>query len=277
MNRNRLILIGIVALAIAAVLTVTTFRSLRRISPTERPMTAVVVATVELGVGARISEKDIRTIQFPIADQPEGAFHSTSELVGRGVVLPISKNDFVLAGKLAPEKAGSGLPTLIPSGMRAVSVKVNEVISVAGFVVPGTRVDVLLTGNPRALTSSDEMMTTTVLENIEVLAAGQKLERDEQGRPQSVTVITLLVSPDDAQKLTLAATEGKVQLVLRNPLDIGERKPVAIRSVSLYRAPAPVSDTRTHKRRELAKKAVDPPSVFVVERILGDKRDTVKF
>ena len=122
----------------------------------------------------------------------------------------------ILPTKLAAESAGSGLPGLIPPGMRAVSVRVNEVVAVAGFVVPGTRVNVLLTGAPRG---DSEQQTTTVLENVAVIAAGQRLERNAAGEPQNTAVITLLVTPDDAQKLTLARNEGRIQLMLRNPLD----------------------------------------------------------
>ena len=113
------------------------------------------------------------------------------------------------------------MQSLIPPGMRAVSVRVNEVIGVAGFVVPGTRVDVLLTGNP---TGASDQRTTTVLENVAVIATGQKLERNTAGEPQLTPVITLLVSPDDAQKLTLATSQGKIQLALRNPLDTKQQE-----------------------------------------------------
>ena len=117
--------------------------------------------------------------------------------------------------------------------MRAVSVRVNEVIGVAGFVVPGTRVDVLLTGNP---TGATDQQTSTVLENVAVIATGQKLEKNTAGEPQLTPVITLLVSPDDAQKLTLATTQGKIQLSLRNPLDTKQQELASVNTGTLYRA-----------------------------------------
>ena len=126
-------------------------------------------------------------------------------------------NEMVLESKLAPVGAGAGLPTVIPAGMRAVSVKVDEVIGVAGFVLPGTRVDVLVT--VEAPEEDSEPVTKLVLQNVQVLAAGESIQRDSEGKPQNVTVITLLVSPDDAEKLTLAATEGLIQLALRNVMD----------------------------------------------------------
>jgi pilus assembly protein CpaB len=276
MNRNRLVVIGLIALVIAALLTMGALRTVKSMTPAARPMATVVVAAVDLGVGAQLNERDLRTVEYPANDLPAGVFHTIPELVGRGVVLPIGRNEPVLARKLAQDKAGAGLPSLIPQGMRAVSVRVNEVISVAGFVAPGTRVDVLLTGNPVQGNPADTM-TTTILENVEVLAAGQKLERDEQGKAQTVTVITLQVSPEDAQKLTLAASEGKIQLGLRNPLDVEQRKPLAVRNIALYHALAPLPELR--KSAKAGPRKVAPPvsTTWVVERILGDKRDEAKF
>src|SRR5262249_11388369 len=145
----------------------------------------------------------------------------------------IARGEFILTSKIAGENAGAGLPALIPPGMRAVSVRVNDTSSVAGFVLPGTRVDVLLTGTPEG---SNEQQTTTVLENISVLANGTKLERSTTGEAQSTPVITLLVSPDDAAKLTLASTQGHIQLVLRNPTDTKQEELAAVRARALYGA-----------------------------------------
>ena len=185
-----------------------------------------------------MEESDVKTVRFPAADLPANAFHLKTSVVGRGAILPIAKGEFFLPNKLAGENAGSGMPSLIPPGMRAISVRVNEVIGVAGFVVPGTRVDVLLTGNP---SGAPEQQTTTVLENVAVIATGQKLERNTAGEPQVTPVITLLVSPDDAQKLTLATTQGKIQLALRNPLDTKQQELASVSTGSLYKGvPAPV-------------------------------------
>ena len=165
------------------------------------------------------------------------------------------------------------MPSLIPPGMRAVSVRVNEVVQVAGFVGPGTRVDVLVSGNP---TGSNEPVITTLLENIEVLAAGQKMERNASGEPQTVPVITLLVSPEDAQKLTLASNEGHIQLALRNPLDTNQEDVPLLRNAALYKGGVlPPPTTAKAKRR--AGPVAPPPSVYVVEMIRGDKRDVTKF
>jgi len=278
MNRNRLLLIGILALGVGALVSYMVYTTLRRtVATVKQANTQVVVAALDLQVGAKLEDKDLQEIRLPGANLPQGYFQNKADVLGRGVVMPIAKGEFILPSKLAAENAGAGLPSLIPPGMRAVSVRVNEVVAVAGFVIPGTRVDVLLTGNPRG---TDEPLTTTVLENVEVLAAGQKLQRSSQGEPQSVPVITLLVSPEDAQKLTMASSEGHIQLALRNPLDTSEENLAVLRDSSLYRMGGPAPDprpARTRVRRAAAPKPAPQPSMYVVEMIKGDKRDTAKF
>jgi len=139
-------------------------------------------AAGDISVGSRIEDKDVKVVRFPAADLPPNCFHSKSKILGRGAVLPISRGEFILPYKLAGENAGFGMPTLIPRGMRAVSVRVNDIVAVAGFVIAGTHVDVLLTGNP---SGASDQQTTTVLENVAVIAVGQNLERNSEGKPQS--------------------------------------------------------------------------------------------
>src|SRR6202167_928440 len=217
MNRNRLLMIGGLALALGVFVSLWVYKSLQgRGSSSNEPGADVVVALDDIQVGARVEEHDVRIARFPASGLPAGAYAKRSQVMGRGVIIPISRGEFILPSKLAPENAGSGLPSLIPPGMRAVSVRVNEVVSVAGFVGPGTRVDILLTGTPHG---STEDQTTTVLQNVAVIASGQRLERNAAGDAQNTPVITVLVSPDDAERLTLASAEGRIQLALRNPLD----------------------------------------------------------
>src|SRR5207245_9625304 len=154
------------------------------------PGVDVVVAAGEIAVGAKVEDKDIKVMKFPAANAPPGYYSKPRQVLGRGVILPIGKGEFVLPNKLAAENAGYGLPGLIPPGMRAVSVRVNEVVGVAGFVQPGPRVDVLLTGAP----GGGEHQTTTPLKNVGVIAAGQRLERNAAGEAQMAPVIKLLVS-----------------------------------------------------------------------------------
>src|SRR5215467_2376267 len=203
--------------------------------------------------------------RIPASVAPPNAFRSTSQIIGRGVILPIQRGEFILPSKLAAENAGAGLPSLIPPGMRAVSVRVNEVVAVAGFVVPGTRVDVLLTGNP---SGSNEPQTTTVLENVAVIAAGQKLERNAAGEPQSTPVITLLVSPDDAQKLTLASSQGHIQLALRNPVDTKNDELDPAKVGPLYgNKPAPAATPRPKVVKAPKAEPTPPSTGYKVEVI----------
>src|SRR5450631_4908747 len=236
MNRTRLLLIGAIALALGAFVSFVVYKNLEKSTTADnRPGVDVVVAADDLQVGAKIEDHDVKLVHFPEADLPAHFYPKMSQVVGRGVVLPITKGEFVLPNKLAGEDAGFGLPSLIPPGMRAVSVRVNEVVSVAGFVVPGTHVDVLLTGTPGA---GGEQQTTTVLQNVAVLASGHTLERTATGEAQTTAVITLLVSPDDAQRLTLASSEGHIQLALRNPLDTKQDEVASSNSRGLYKGGA---------------------------------------
>ena len=274
MNRTRLLLIGVVALALGAFASFLVYRNLQASSSADnRPGVEAVVATSDLQVGARIEDRDVKLVRFPEGTVPPNYIHSMSQVVGRGVILPISRGDFILPGKLAGQNAGSGLPSLIPPGMRAVSVRVNEVVSVAGFVVPGTRVDVLLTGTPQG---GGPPQTRTVLENVAVIATGSNLERNSNGQPQNTPVITLLVPPDDAQKLALASTEGRIQLALRNPLDTKQEAIDATSANALYDIAAKPAPHRVAIRHA----EVHPPptpSSYVVEVIQGSKKQTTEF
>ncbi len=276
MNRTRLLLIGFVALALGAFVSVTVYRTLKAgAGGNTQPGTDVVIAASDLAVGVKVEDKDVKVVHFPAADLPPNCFHLKTSVVGRGVVLPIAKGEFFLPNKLAGENAGYGLPALIPPGMRAVPVRVNDVIGVSGWVTPGTRVDVLLTGNS---SGASEQQTTTVLENVAVIANGKNLERTSAGEPQTSTVITLLVSPDDAQKLTLASTQGKIQLALRNPLDTRQQELAPVRTDMLYKnvsTPVPAAP-RPKTKRATAPAAPVQPAVYEIEVIRGDKTEKWK-
>ena len=279
MNRTRLLMIGVLALALGFVASVYVYRNLQSKNGSGESGIDVIVAADDLQVGARVEEHDIKIIKIPAADLPPGAPRRRSDVLGHGVIVPISKGEFILPNRLAGENAGAGLPALIPPGMRAVSVRVNEVVSVAGFVTPGTRVDVLLTGTPGG---SGEQQTTTVLQNVAVLASGHTLERTATGEAQNTAVITLLVSPDDAQRLTLASSEGHIQLALRNPLDTKQDEVPSSNTRGLYHgaaAPPTVQPVVHHVPTKKAAPVAPPPSTGVsVEVYQGDKKvDVVKF
>src|ERR1700758_2915756 len=278
MNRSRLLFIGFVALALGAFVSFVVYKNLlSKSGGGNEPGAEVIVAANDIQVGAKVQDGDIRMVRVPVSVVPPNSFRSRSQLIGRGVILPIQRGEFILPSKLAAENAGSGLPSLIPPGMRAVSVRVNEVVAVAGFVVPGTRVDVLLTGNPQG---ASESQTTTVLENVLVIAAGQKLERNAAGEPQSTPVITLLVSPDDAQKLTLASSQGHIQLSLRNPVDTKKVDISSMKATGLYKNVTPVALPAPHPKPAKTAKAQPapaPPDAYKVEVIRGNKVDETKF
>ena len=278
MNRTRLLLIGFVALALGAVVSYAVYRTLQTRSGADTPPgVEVVVAANDIAVGAKVAESDVKLVRFPAADLPSNIFHLKTSVVGRGAILPIARGEFFLPNKLAGENAGAGMQSLIPPGMRAVSVRVNEVIGVAGFVVPGTRVDVLLTGNP---TGGSDQRTTTVLENVAVIATGQKLERNTAGEPQLTPVITLLVSPDDAQKLTLATSQGKIQLALRNPLDTKQQELASVATGALYKGVPPPTPAAAPRPKSTNTHSVKTPApvplpAYSVEVIKGTKREEV--
>jgi len=277
MNRTRLLMIGVLALALGFFASVYVYKSLQSKSGSSiESGVDVIVAANDLQVGARVTEHDIKIIKVLGSDLPPGAPRRRADVIGHGVIIPIAKGEFILPNRLAGENAGSGLPSLIPPGMRAVSVRVNEVVSVAGFVTPGTRVDVLLTGTPG---SGGEQQTTTVLQNVAVLASGHTLERTSTGEAQNTAVITLLVSPDDAQRLTLASAEGRIQLSLRNPLDTKQDDVPASNSRVLFRGlPAPPS-TQPTVRHTVTKKVAPPtqqtPTGISVEVYQGDKKPEI--
>jgi len=234
----------------------------------------VVVASTALDVGAEISRDDIRVIDWPAASVPQEAISDPKDVVGRGLVMPIVQNEPILPMKLASKDAGSGLPPAIPPGLRAVSVRVNEVIGVAGYVLPGTRVDVLATVNPTG--QGGDITSKVILTNVQVLAAGTKIERDvKENKPMPVNVVTMLVAPDESERLTLAATEGKIQLALRNPLDTGTTNTPGIKPAALLGATAAKSAVvRTRVASNALKGVATPiqPEGTQVEIIRGDKR-----
>jgi pilus assembly protein CpaB len=210
----------------------------------EPRLTSIVLSARALPVGAVVTERDVKLVGWPGEALPGGYIRSIKDAVGRGVITPVAENEPLLAAKMSTKDAGGGLPIIIRDGMRAVSVRVDEVIGVAGFVIPGTRVDVLLTLDNNS--GRQQAITRTLLQNVQTLAAGQSVTRDKEGKPQTVTVITLLVSPDNAELLALAAKEGRIQLALRNTLDTVSVATSGARADRLSpSAPAPNRPQRT--------------------------------
>jgi len=261
-------LLAAVAFLVAIGVAAFTYQALNnRLKPVDDTV-QIVVAALPVQVGAKLSEADVRVTSWPKANPIDGSFHNVSEVIGRGVLIPMVPNEPVLASKLAAEGAGAGLMSTIEVGMRAVAVRVNDVVGVAGFIVPGSRVDIILSGSP---TSGNIEMAKVILENIQVLAAGQNVASDDNGRPMNVQVVTLLATPEQSEALALAGIDGRIQLALRNPLDLEEKKPNAIRKEHLYMgvsgsgtpilAPAPAQPPKPVIRVAAPNKVEAPPPV----------------
>ena len=279
MARRRIFTVFVLAITAGGALALGTYNYLQQM-PTAHaaaiPTKPVVVAAADLQIGAELRREDLRIIDWPANGAPKETFGTIDELLGRGLIMPVIENEPVLPMKLAPKEAGAGLPPVIPAGLRAVSVRVNEVIGVAGYVLPGTRVDVLATISPTR--NQVDMTSKVVLTDVQVLAAGTKIEQSaDGGKPMPVSVVTLLVNPAEAERLTLATTEGKIQLALRNPLDREAPATTGIKSAALLGTPAPARPQTSTGRRAAAVPPPPPapatgPDLPSVEIIRGDKR-----
>lgn len=198
----------------------------------------IIVATRQLEVGTVIKEGDVKSVPWA-GDLPQGSLATVEAAYKRGVISTIYPSEPVLENRLAAEGAGGGLAATIPKGMRAVGLKVDQVIGVAGFVVPGMRVDIIVAGNPGQEYSDRGTMSKLLLQNIEVLSAGQNIQRDAEGKPIQVQVVNVLVTPEQAERVTLASSEARIQMVLRNPLDQDEVSTTGAEFSGLFTGMAP--------------------------------------
>jgi pilus assembly protein CpaB len=272
MNRNRLVIGLVIAVVIAFVLSTFVYRVFKQASIV-RPASAtqhVVVAAAPLQLGTRLDASNVKLVDWPTGLSVAGMITRVEDANNRALITPVAQNEPIMEAKLASQQSGAGLSATIPEGMRALSVSVNEVVGVAGFVIPGTMVDVLVTGSTPSGT-----VTRTILENVRVLAAGQKIEQDRDGKPQSVPVITLLVNPEDASKLTMAANQGKLQLALRNTIDTKIVSPPAVLQATLFGGALPAQPAV--KRSGPGKAPPAPPAPYVIEVITGNKRENKSF
>jgi pilus assembly protein CpaB len=231
-----MLLIGIIALVMAVSLSYLVFIKLGAAAPPARQI--VVVGAEKIPAGSLIAAKDIKTMPWYMSDLIKGSFKEVKQLENRVTMVEMFQNDFVLESKLVPKEGGvGGLTAVIDKDKRAVSVKVDSVIGVAGFVLPGTYVDVIATGQPR---SDAELTSKMIIENVKVLTADQTLDKDPKGEAKKSQVVTLLLDPEQAQKIALALTDSHIQLALRNPQDSGINNPPYITKSMLYAGLAPV-------------------------------------
>jgi len=276
-KRVQLILFS--AFVIAALCSYVVYRVVgTRIAVAHKQTTTVVVAAKDVKLGSVLKDEDIGTAELA-GPPPKGAILNRQDAVGRGVISDLYQGEPILQGRLAAAGAGGGLAATIRPGMRACAIKVDEVVGVAGFVTPGMHVDVLISGNPPSATSTlDGPKVRTLLQNIEVLSAGEDIQRDNDGKPQQVQVVNLLVTPEQAEALSLASNQTKVQLVLRNPLDTAIAQPPGTAVAALFQqkdTPVPVS--RPVRTAPPVAKATPAQKVFLVQVFNGSKRSDQKF
>jgi len=286
MNRNtRLVAVLAVALLAATLASFVVYRALAAGSGPQAPQTVdTLVAAQVIPAGTMLTRDHVKVVQWPAGSRLEGSLSDPRTVVDRGAVVTIAANEPITDVKLAAVGSGAGLPPTIPPGMRAMSVRVNEVVGVAGFVVPGTRVDVLVTFESR--TQSSEAVARVVVSNVQVLTAGTRFDQErarQDNRPIPTSVVTLLVTPEDAQRIALAAAEGRLMLTLRNPLDNAPTESAGIRAGGLRgqaAAPPPPAAAPVSKPRPAVAVAPvtppppPPPAPYTVEAIRGAKRTT---
>jgi len=265
------------ATVLAGSVTYLVYRRLR-LSAAQRRAVPVVAASRNLPAGITLTPEDVTLLDWP-ADLPLASSFSKAEaVIGRPLIYALGAKEPVLERDLAVAGSGIGLSAKIPPGMRATAVRSNEIVGVAGFLFPGSQVDVLATYNPPG---SSGPITQTVLQDVEVLAAGQTIEPDPQGKPQTVNVVTLLLSPEDSQRLLLTSMQGTIQFVLRSGVD---KKKVAINPTRLDHlvasdkpAAPPVSRCTSTLMPTPPTPSPKPPDVFTMEVIQGSQRSVQKF
>jgi len=268
------------ALAVSAIATLLFYRLIAgKLAAVPKTVTTeVLVATRNLEVGSLIRDSDVKTANWP-GTAPQNAILKREDVANRGVVASMYQGEVFIESRLAPKGAGAGLAATIPPGMRAVAVRVNEVVGVSGYVVPGMRVDVLIAGSPPGAAQHLGSQIKTLLQNIEVLSAGQNIQKDAEGKP-------ILVTAEQAEVLSLASNETRIQLVLRNPLDTKIAKTTGSAVANLFsgqKLAPPASGGPPAPRRPQApappapevKKTPPPP--IVVEVLHGSRKTDATF
>jgi pilus assembly protein CpaB len=285
---QRLTAILLVAVLISAGAAFIVYRTVaqRAAAPPPVAVTQVMVAARPLEIGTMLKDVDFKPGMWTGAI-PKGMIAGKEGLVGRGVIAPIYEGEPIMENRLAPPGAGGGLAATIPDGMRACAIRVNDIVSVAGFVVPGARVDILISGNPPGGAPNGSRVKT-LLQNIQVLSAGQNYQKDAEGKPVLVPVVNLLVTPEQAEILSLASNETRIQLVLRNPLDTKEAKPPGTAVSALYgeakkTEPAHTGSQRPPMVAAIMKQPAMPPAKVIplppyrIEVFNGPRRSESSF
>jgi pilus assembly protein CpaB len=283
MNK-RLLTILLLAFVIAGACAFLVYRVIgNRLGASHTSTTRVVAAAADIKLGSVLTAANLTTVDID-GTAPKGAIldKDKNSVVGRGVISDLYQGEPILDSRLAPAGSGGGLAATIPDGMRAIAVKVDEVVGVAGFVTPGMHVDVLVSGTPPGVNyapgSREAQLGTlvkTILQNIQVLSAGVNIQKDAEGKPQPVQVVNLLVTPEQAETLSLATNGVKIQLVLRNPLDT-KTAPVPGTAMGNIFADKDIAPPKKVVARAV-KKTAAAPAPFSIEVINGSKHSEEKF
>jgi pilus assembly protein CpaB len=235
----------------------------------QRPVIQIVAAANDLPAGVALSQNDVSMVDWPNDVPLPGSFSKKEDVLGHPLMHSLGAKQPIVKRDLGLEGSGIGLSTKIPPGMRATAIKSNEIVGVAGFLYPGSRVDVLCTIN---MPNNQGTLTQTVLQDVEVLTAGQTIEPDPQGKPQQVDVVTLLLTPEDSQKIQLATTQGVIQFVLRNGTDTKTAEIHAARLDQLVPMPKAPVVVKNGKRIP-----VKSQPTYVLEVIQGTQKTVHKF
>src|SRR5688572_13291611 len=273
--RNRPALLLVLALGAGTLAAFLAFSFLRSpesaLAQDVEPMTLqVVVAARDVNVGTVLAAEDVKVIDWPGAAVPEGYATSVDQVIGLGAIVPVTANEAILPSKLASSDAGRGMAMLVPKGYRAVSVPVNDVVAVAGWVRPGTHVDVLVTLDD--VRTEQEPVTQVVLQNVAVLGNDKSIERDSEGEAVQIAVVTLLVTPTDAERLAMADNGGELQLALRSNLDTDTVQTRGVRTSGLITRVAAPAAVRSAPRPAAPAAAPRPRTIEVIQ---GNKRTNV--
>lgn len=272
MNGRRITTALMIALVVSALCTYALSRKIGTRASNHTPLNKYVAPSKPLQAGEVLKADDIELISWPSSNPIQGAFLKTEDLVGRSLLYPMDKGQPITDKFLSAAGSGLGLAGKIPDGMRAIALRSDEVVGVAGFLLPGSHLDVLVTYRTD---KSPEPATMTVLQDAEVLATGHQVQPDPEGKPATVAVVTLLLKPEDAERAVLASTQGTIHFVLRGGSDkaIVHASPIMLSQLSGGPSPVLISPhvPTPHVQHHLV------PTEYVVETILGDKQSTDKF
>jgi pilus assembly protein CpaB len=299
MRNKRFFIVLVGALIFGVLAAVSVSKYLSSAQAYTKNLNKVAVAKVAIPLGSKIIPEQIMVVQFPKESTPDGAFDTPEKLAGRVAVTNIAAREPITEARLAPEGTAAGLSAVIPEGYRAMTVKVDDAAGISGFIMPGTLVDVVVVIDPREGSGNQDPISKIVLQNIKVLANGQNIDKPKDEREaNSVKAVTLQVTPEQAEKLALASSEGRLQLVMRNQIDQGDEQTPGVNKRSLLtgeaatKAPEPGSlkseqpkqDSKPVQRRSpVAKPAAAAPAApqptprASVEMIEGAKKRSVEF